>query len=472
MEVELDTSDPDFILVNGCRIYVNESLRRPILEEYEQDRDRSAILQFAAAQRLPGLSTVIGLPDFHAGYALPIGSVAVVDLDHPKACVSPDGVGFDINCGVRCLRTNLTTADLSDEKKNMLADLLLKEVLFEEKCTMDGEAIRHINCILDRGMDYLLDLGIVTKDDIECTESHGSLPGNSRLVGQAAKSRGISQLGTLGSGNHYLEIQVVERIFDEETARCMGVSVDQVLVTIHTGSRGLGHKCCSDVLKEISTGSTPQKTMGSSKCSPGSLEFVPYSSEIGQKYMSIMYSASNFAWANRSVIADRARKCFSEVLPGTKLEMVCDVCHNVAKVEDLSRVLVHRKGASRVLPPGHPELPERYVRTGQPVPVGGSMGTHSYLIAGAPGCTETYFSTCHGAGRLISRSLSKKMFSYENVVNDMKKKGILFRTGSEGGMVEECSECYKDVDAVVEHSERVGITRTVCRVRPILVIKG
>lgn len=508
MEIELDTSNPDFILVNGNKIYVDEQLRQPILREHELNKMGSAISQFASIPKLPGFSAAIGLPDFHVGYALPIGSIAVVDLSHPEACVSPDGVGFDINCGVRCLRTNLSVEDLSDEKRNELADLLVRAIPFEaESCPTSGKSISHINSILDRGMEYLLELGMVTKDDIDCTESHGSLPGNSRLVGQASKARGISQLGTLGSGNHYLEIQVVEKIFDERIARSMGISTNQVLVSIHTGSRGLGHGCCSSILKEIKEAPKVRReqfrksressllikhpsreekpaecakpeaaTEASPKCqsNEGSLESIPYNSEIGQKYMSIMYSASNFAWANRSIITDRVRKCFAELFPGCKLEMVYDVCHNIAKVEDLQRgrVLVHRKGASRVLPPDHPELPDRYAKTGQPVLVGGSMGTCSYLITGASGCSKTYFSTCHGAGRLVSRSQSRKMFKYQDILEDMRRKNIVFRSGSEEGMIEECCGCYKDVDAVVRHSEDVGITKTVCRVKPLLVIKG
>lgn len=515
-KIEIDASNPDYLLVNGNKIYVNEELRVPILEQYAEVPKDCGISQFASISRLPGLHLAVGLPDFHKGYALPIGSVAAIDLCDPSACVSPDGVGFDINCGVRCLKTNLTSKSLPTNLRNKLGDMLIQEVPLASKedrkyNNINNLSLEDLNMILDNGMKYLLEMGIANEDDIECTESNGSLPGNSKLVSQYAKSRGLAQMGTLGEGNHYLEIQVVEKIFDDDLANKMGIFEDQILVSIHTGSRGLGHGCCEEILKEIKSQASGRMNKDEIKAAykkiSGNLELskrekkeayaelkdsinqkvkeskeemnalmaIPYDSILGKKYVSVMFSASNYAWANRSFITHKARKCFRKLFPHASLDMVYDVCHNIAKIEkdqDGRELIVHRKGASRVLPPFHPDLPQRYQEIGQPVLVGGSMGTFSYLIVGADGCSKTCFSTCHGAGRLVTRSQSRQQFDYKKIVNTLNEKDIVFRSGSKEGMIEECSECYKDVNAVVDHSQKMGITKTVCRVKPVLVIKG
>lgn len=517
------SEEEDCLVVNGQKIYISSELKKHILDEYNASPDYCAISQFAAGCKLTGLACLIGLPDFHIGYALPIGSIAVIDLSNTDAAISPDGVGFDINCGVRCINTNLFLKDfaLNDklssdrkDKRELIGDLLVEQLPFENIPVENRISPEHLNGILDEGMEYLLKTGRVHKEDLDFTESRGSLGGDSRVIDQKAKSRGAAQLGTLGSGNHYLEVEVVDQICDEATAKRLGIEEGQILISIHTGSRGLGHGCCSSILEEmrenavqdsrsmkdmikeefkkVSENDTLSKeekkaeyeritqkfrevkkeTM--TKKETETLEFVPFRSEIGQKYLKIMNSASNFAWANRSIITEKVRKVFSQVFPEVEMKLIYDVCHNIAKIEkiDEKEYLVLRKGASRILPPGHPDLPEEYNDIGQPVLVGGSMGTCSYLIVGDKNAKMTYYSTCHGAGRLVSRSKSKQKFSVEEVIEDMKSKNIVFKVGSVEGMVEECAGCYKDVEMVVQHSQKIGVSKNVCRVKPILVLKG
>lgn len=504
------------LIVNGQHIFISNELRQHILDEYKENPKNSAISQFVAAKKLKGLVCTIGLPDFHIGYALPIGSIAVVDLSDPDASISPDGVGFDINCGVRCLRTNLFLKDIvgKEDKRDILGDLLVNDMPFEDLEIDKRISLDQLNGILNDGMEYLYSIGRAEKEDLKFTESRGSLKGDSRVIGQGAKSRGCAQLGTLGSGNHYLEVEVVDKICDPEICKRLGLEEGQIVISIHTGSRGLGHGSCTDILKnideltveenidvkgrikeefrKISSDETlskdeklekyneitelfkKEKLERLAKKDPTALQFVPFNSEIGQRYLKVMNSASNFAWANRSIITEKVRSNFKKVFPEVKIDLIYDVCHNVAKIEkiDGKDYLILRKGASRILSPGHEDLPEEYKDIGQPVLVGGSMGTCSYLIIGDINSKKTYYSTCHGAGRLVSRSKSKQKFTLEDVINDMKSKDIVFKVGSKEEMVEECAGCYKDVENVVDHSEKVGISKNVCRLKPILVLKG
>ncbi|ELA42582.1 uncharacterized protein VICG_00334 [Vittaforma corneae ATCC 50505] len=517
------SEEEDCLIVNGQKIYISSELRKHILDEYDSNPDNCAISQFVAGKKLTGLVCSIGLPDFHIGYALPIGSIAVIDLSNPDAAISPDGVGFDINCGVRCLKTNLflkdfipssETSSSVNDKRELIGNLLVEQLPFEDIPVEKRISPEHLNGILDEGMEYLLKIGRVCKEDLDFTESRGSLEGNSRIINQKAKSRGSSHLGTLGSGNHYLEIEVVDQICDEAIAKKLGIEEGQIVISIHTGSRGLGHGCCSDILEEMKQSNIDttqlikdrtkeefkkisendslskeekkveyekitqkfrqEKKEAMTKKEIETLEFVPFRSEIGQKYLKTMNSASNFAWANRSVITEKVRKVFSQVFPEVEIKLIYDVCHNVAKIEKIDgrEYLILRKGASRILPPGHLDLPEEYKDIGQPVLVGGSMGTCSYLIVGDKNAKLTYYSTCHGAGRLVSRSKSKQKFSVEEVIEDMKSKDVVFKVGSIEGMVEECANCYKDVEVVVNHSQKIGVSKNVCRVKPILVLKG
>lgn len=525
-EIHIREED-DCLIVNDQKIYASKELQKTILEEHNATPETSSISQFMSGQKLGGFVSSIGLPDFHLGYALPIGSIVVIDLSHPDASISPDGVGFDINCGVRCLKTNLflenlipsksvsdtnTTSNIntdsdSTDMRNTIGDMLVKKIPFKDIPTGQRISLEELNGILDEGMKQLLKLGRVTQEDLENIESQGSLGGNNQIIEQKAKEKGLAQLGTLGSGNHYLEVEVIDQICNENIANKLGLKKGQIVISIHTGSRGLGHGCCTEILNEIKGAKETNKeklkrkfrevfensNLGKEEkkaehkriveevkndkkleIKNETLSFVKFQSEIGQKYLETMNSASNYAWANRSIITEKVREVFKELFPEVKIELIYDVCHNVAKLEkiDEKEFLILRKGASRILPPRHPDLPEIYAEIGQPVLVGGSMGTCSYLIVGAEEAKKTFYSTCHGAGRLVSRSKSKKTFSLEGVLEEMKAKDIDFRVGSKEGMVEECSGCYKDVEAVVEHSEKIGVSVTVCRVKPILVLKG
>lgn len=522
----------DYILVDGYKIFVNEKLREPILKDAEDLN--GSIQQFRNISKIPGLCNKIGLPDFHVGYALPIGSVACVDLSNPEASVSPDGVGFDINCGVRCLKTNLTIDDILNKRED-LANLLL-EAMPLEGAAKNTFTISEMNKLLERGMSYLLERDLCTEDDIDKTESRGYLPvfdsikvleeqkkkvpkvtGDvkamskiSRIISQAAIGKGIQQLGSLGSGNHYLEFQEVETLCNQELCEKLGIFKGQILISIHTGSRGLGHKCCTDILEEIqrqeyeeylNIGKTAYKEIKEDKnmtreekaikyqevtalkqklkkeinVKKETLSYIRYDSDLGRKYIQVMNAASNFAWGNRSMITKHIRDSVTKLFPQGRVEMIYDVCHNIAKNErgpNGENWLVHRKGASRILPPNHEDLPNAYREIGQPVLIGGSMGTNSYLIVGDENCKDTIYSACHGAGRLVSRADSKKKFDYSSIINDMNIKNIIFRSGTESGMVEECGDCYKDVDEVVNHSEKMKISKSVCRVKPVLVIKS
>lgn len=546
--------DGDGLLVNGHRIYLSKSSKEFVLQEHSQNPTNSAIYQFASIRKLPGLVTAIGLPDFHIGYALPIGSIAVVDLEREDASVSPDGIGFDINCGVRFLKTNLSIEDIIDRREE-IADKLIQKIPYDtnnnnNKSNSDSDIniksndvrndikngldnksndsmndksnknnninkINNVNIkvidgevlneMLDKGMKYFLEKGLIPAEDLQHTESFGSLEGDNSLIGQRSKHRGLTQIGTLGSGNHYLEIEVVDEIFDRAAAETIGLKKGQVVISIHTGSRGLGHGCCSEIMEQMKKGeddksvirerfrkvsesdlSREEKQLEYAKIKQdlkskseddsrlkidSPLKFVKVDSNLGKRYLKMMNTASNYAWANRTLITEGVRSTLNEMFPSISVEIVSDICHNVGKIED-ERFLVHRKGASRILPPGHPEIPEKYKSMGLPILVGGSMGTCSYVVAGDEGSKRTFYSTCHGAGRQVSRQKSKKIFSREEVVEKMQKMDIVFRVGDEEGMVEECGECYKDVEEVVRHSEQVGISRRVCRVKPILVIKG
>ena len=509
----------DYLLVNGNKIFVDQESQKFILEEHENSPDQSAIKQFSDISKLPGFLKSIGLPDFHIGYALPIGSVAVIDLENEDASISPNGVGFDINCGVRCLKTNIFIDNFPSEIKEKIGDELKDELPFENVPEKNQVSKKELNEILEKGMEYLKEQGIISDVDLERTESRGSLKGNSSIIGQRSKARGMAQLGTLGSGNHYLEIEFIDQIFDQGVADVLGIKKGQLLISIHTGSRGLGHGCCSDVLEEIDSfnrsklldkaefkkeiqqkfrevsedeslskeekqklytkikedlSEERKKFVSSQKAKDEILQSVPFRSEIGKKYYEIMNTAANFAWVNRSLITQKVKKIFSKLIPNCEIELISDVCHNIGKVEviDGKEFLVLRKGASRILPPHHPELPELYQKIGQPILIGGSMGTSSHLIVGAEGAKDTFYSSCHGAGRLVSRSKAKVKFTYEEVIKDMNSKGISYRSGSAEGMVEESPGCYKNVDLVVDHTEKVGICKKVCSVKPILVIKG
>jgi tRNA-splicing ligase RtcB (3'-phosphate/5'-hydroxy nucleic acid ligase) len=468
-------------------IFVDASLKELLFEELKHFHNNPsgflpALFQIANVASLPGIiNASYGLPDIHSGYGFAIGNVAGFDIDDPESVVSPGGVGFDINCGVRFLRTNLNLKNISHCKDD------LTKALFEEVPVGVGTKGHYsikreeYKDILENGMKWALKNGLAWKEDLEHCESNGCIPNaNSNVVGQRAKDRGFTQLGTLGSGNHYAEIQAIEEIYDIEIAKIMGLNeIGQVCIMIHSGSRGLGHQVASEALEEI------DKVMNESnvQLNDRQLACTKINSPQGQKYLQAMAAAANFAFVNRTLIANSCRKAFSKVFNKSPEELdmhvVYDVAHNIAKIEEhiidgeVKKLLVHRKGSTRAFCPGHEELPSDYKPIGQPVLVGGSMGTASYILVGTQtGMNKSLGSTCHGAGRAISRNLAKKTLSVDKVLQDLKDNGISICVGTPQAITEEAPEAYKDVNQVIEICHNAGISKKVVKLRPIGVIKG
>lgn len=439
-----------------------------------------AIQQVANMATLPGIvGHALAMPDIHWGYGFPIGGVAAMRVE--DGVVSPGGVGFDINCGVRLLRTNLHERAL----KNRMSEIVNQ--LFRDVPTGLGRGRKkrgkssNIEGALGGGATWAVDNGHGIREDLAAIEAGGSLPGaDPAMVSQRARQRGAPQLGSLGSGNHFLEVQVVETIADETAARAFGISdPGQVMLSIHTGSRGLGHQVCQEFL------GTMQRAMEQYRIAlpDRQLACAPIKSPEGQAYLGAMAAAANFAFASRQAITERTRRAFQHVLgrSGTETEIgvVYDVAHNIAKMErhrvngKEMDLCVHRKGATRALPAGHPEVPAKYRAVGQPVLIPGDMGRYSYILVGEERAQqETFASTCHGTGRVLSRGAAKKKLAGVDLIKVLRSKGIVVRAQSKAGLAEEASDAYKDVREVVNVVEQSGIARVVARVRPIGVIKG
>lgn len=439
-----------------------------------------AIQQVANMATLPGIvGYALAMPDIHWGYGFPIGGVAAMEAK--DGVVSPGGVGFDINCGVRLLRTNLREGTV----RSRLPEIV--DQLFRDVPTGLGRGRKkrgktsNVEGALSGGAAWAVDNGHGTREDLAAIESGGQLPGaDPTKVSQRARQRGAPQLGSLGSGNHFLEMQVVETIADEKAARAFGIrEPGQVMLSIHTGSRGLGHQVCQEYL------GTMQRAMEQYRISlpDRQLACAPIQSPEGQAYLGAMAAAANFAFANRQAITERTRRAFAHVLEKsgttTEIGVVYDVAHNIAKMERHRvngkelELCVHRKGATRALPAGHPEVPAKYRGVGQPVLIPGDMGRYSYILVGeARAQRETFASTCHGAGRVLSRGAAKKKLAGVDLVQELRSRGIVVRAQSKAGLAEEASDAYKDVREVVNVVEQSGIARVVARVRPIGVIKG
>lgn len=469
-----------------AKIFVSEPLEKQLRDEIQQQEGSeessfiSSLQQLCNVAALPGIVQYsIGLPDIHSGYGFSIGNVAAFDMDDPSAIVSPGGVGFDINCGVRMLRTNLDEGDVR-EKQDELASLLFERV----PVGVNGKSeitlqLSQIDEILERGMTWAVDNKYAWDEDIQFCEENGCIKSaNKKFVGQRAKRRGIAQVGTLGAGNHYVEIQAVDEIYDWEAAKAMGISrIGQVCLMIHCGSRGLGHQVASDFLKEI------EKCPSRIEVNDRQLACTPIQSRLGSEYLGAMAAAANFAFVNRSVLATLVRECFEKVFGESAMDLdmslIYDVAHNIAKMEKHQvdgkemNLLVHRKGATRAFGPDHPELPAAYKSIGQPVLVGGSMGTHSYVLTGTTkAMKETFGSTCHGAGRALSRSNARKTLSYQEINDDLVAKGILLKAKCEHSIGEEAPQSYKDVSEVIQICHDVGISSKSFRLKPLIVIKG
>jgi len=429
----------------------------------------ASLEQLKNVATLPGVvAPVLAMPDVHQGYGFPVGGVAATEL--PDGVVSPGGVGYDINCGVRLLALPLTEEDLGPRR-----EALVHEISRAVPAGAGKESRLYVSGI---DLDHVLRDGsaaIASGNDVAHTESHGCLPGaDPAAVSSRAKERGRGQIGTLGSGNHFVELQCVDRVHDATAAETFGIAPGQVTVLIHSGSRGLGHQVCTDYVREMGAAMARYRIALPDR----QLACAPASSPEGQAYLAAMAAAANFAWANRQGIADAVRSAIGRTLgqavaAGTV--QVYDVAHNVAKVEEYGgrEVLVHRKGATRAFPPGSAEIPERYLGVGQPVFIPGSMGTASYVLAGEPGSmTESFGTTCHGAGRLLSRTAARKRIGGSELRRELEARGIVVRCPSPKGLAEEAPFAYKDVERVVEVVERAGLARRVARLVPLGVVKG
>lgn len=445
----------------------------PLLRLIERDK---ALEQAVNVACLPGLiGPSLAMPDIHQGYGFPIGGVAAMDWRH--GMVSPGGVGYDINCGVRLLRTNLDEREVRAGLKG-----LVDQVFHDVPCGTGGKGqldlgAKRLDQVLAGGAPWMVENGFGESSDARLSESGGCFrQANPDAVSTRAKQRGAPQIGTLGSGNHFIEIQYVESIQDETAASDFGLEAGQVVVLIHSGSRGLGHQVCTDSLQQI--GSAMRKY--GIELPDRQLACVPINSPEGEQYLGAMRAAANFAWGNRQAMTHLIRGSFERVFGlRVRLSVVYDVCHNIANRErhewagKQCDVLVHRKGATRAFPPLHPSVPAEYEAVGQPVLVPGSMGTASWVLAGRQtAMQETFGSVCHGAGRLMSRNAAKAGRDAGEVRDRLSREGIIVRSETRDGIVEEVPEAYKDVDEVINTVCRAGLAARVARLRPMGVVKG
>ena len=454
-------------------IYSDETMLPILLKD-------KAIEQVANVATLPGIEKhSLAMPDIHWGYGFSIGGVAATNIAK-NGVVSPGGVGFDINCGVRLLKTNLFHDEVKGKLEN-LVNLLYRTVPSGVGSTgqikVKGKEARKL---LTKGAAWAVEKGCGTKSDLECTEETGQMKfADPDTVSDKAYERGKSQAGTLGSGNHFLEVQTIDKIFDQEAAKQLNIEKGQITIMIHTGSRGFGHQVCSDYIKVMLSALNKYKISVPDK----QLACAPVNSPEGQRYLGAMNCAANYAWANRQIIMHLTREVFERVFgqgwQKLGMNLIYDVSHNMAKIENhiidgkTTKLCVHRKGATRAFNPGHPEIPQRYSSMGQPVIIPGDMGTHSYLLAGTQQAMEnTFGSTCHGAGRVKSRSEAKRTLDSNQIIKELKTKGIIIRAASRGTIVEEAPQAYKNVNKVVDIVHNSGISRRICRMKPLCVVKG
>ena len=451
------------------RIYASEKLLKKIKED-------GSIEQGINVATLPGIQgKSIMLADAHRGYGASIGGVAGIDTEN--GFISPGMTGFDINCGVRLLTTNLEH-DQVEEKIQPLLDSLFKDV----PAGVGGKSIfkltkEELDEVLNKGVDWAVEKGYATKEDKEHCEEFGRLEKtDASKVSDKAKDRGKHQLGTLGAGNHFLEIQTIDEIYDKKLAETFGIKKKGlVVVMIHTGSRGLGHQTCSDYLRRIEK----EHPDIMAKLPDKDLAYAKIGTQTADDYFKAMCAAANFAWTNRQLITYQIRKSFKEIFPKSELKLVYDVCHNIVKEEEYEingkkkKLFVHRKGATRAFGPGREEVPKDYRSVGQPIIIPGSMGTASYVLIGTEKAREeTFGSTVHGAGRNLSRHKALKEFRGEDIRDDLEKRHIYLRAKSWKGVAEEAPLAYKDIDEVVKVSHEVGIGNLVVRLVPLACIKG
>ena len=452
-----------------ARVFLNNTMLCDILED-------TSLTQLVNITTLPGIvHAALAMPDIHQGYGFPIGGVAAMSTEH--GVISPGGIGYDINCGVRLLGASIKAHELKRSKEQ------LATALFNAVPSGVGRSgtiklnMQELDNLLKYGAHSILEQGYGVQEDLEYCENYGVMnQAQASCVSDKAKNRGHDQLGTLGSGNHFIEIQKVETIYDPIIAAAFGLEQDQVTVMIHCGSRGLGHQTCTDYVKTMLAHQDQWGIILPDK----ELACAPITSPQGHDYFAAMAASANFAWANRHVIGHFVRQAFTSILgPSVSLRTIYDVSHNIGKKElhtlnnKQQELLVHRKGATRAFPAGHPDVPERYRAVGHPVLIPGTMGTSSYVLVGTQeGMSQSFGSCCHGAGRKLSRMKATKLIRGKALKHDLEARGITIRCESERGLAEEAPLAYKDVDSVVQVVEQAGIARKVARLTPLAVIKG
>jgi tRNA-splicing ligase RtcB len=453
-------------------IYADEKLLGDIM------RDK-AIEQVANVAFLPGIVKYsLAMPDIHWGYGFAIGGVAATDSEN-GGVISPGGVGFDINCGVRLLRTNLAKKDLEGKARDLI-NALFKNI--PSGVGSKGEvrvSSREERKLLVKGAGWAVERGYGRPEDLEYTEEKGAIEGVDPLaVSARAYERGEKQSGTLGSGNHFLEVQVIDRIYDENAAETFNLKLGQIAVMIHTGSRGFGYQICDDYTKSM----VHSLNKYGINVPDRQLACAPLSSPEAKAYLGAMRCAANYAWCNRQVLMELTRRTFEKFFNMSPkdlgMDLIYDVAHNIAKIErhtvdgKQKTLCVHRKGATRAFGPEHPELPEKYKSVGQPVIIPGDMGRNSYLLVGTEKAQETFYSTCHGSGRVMSRSAAIRRLRGRSIARELEQKGIFVRSAGRETLSEEAPEAYKDVNEVVGVVHNTGISRKVCRMKPLGVVKG
>lgn len=446
-------------------IYASDKLMKDMKKD-------ETLKQIENVAKLPGiLKASYGMPDAHRGYGFSIGGVAGFDIE--KGVISPGGVGYDVNCSVRLLKTNLKVEDIKNKEKEVL-DKLFRDVPsgvgVKGRIKLDD---KELDEVLREGAQWAVKKGYGVENDFICSEDSGKISGAiPEFVSFRARARGKPQLGSLGAGNHFLEVQKVDEIFDEDVAKNFGLKKGMICIMIHCGSRGLGHQVASDYIKEM------EKEYGFPEFDR-ELVNAPIQSDLGKKYLGAMACAANFAFANKQLITHWVRETMEKIFPKFKADVVYDVCHNIAKFEEhkvdgeMKEILVMRKGATRAFGKGRKELPDKYKDVGQPIILPGSMGTSSYVLVGTNKSEElSWASTAHGAGRVESRTSAKNRLKGEDVEKGLNEKGIQVKAGSWKGLVEEAPSVYKDIDEVVCVSDSLGLGRLVARVVPIVVVKG
>lgn len=450
-----------------ARIYASEK----ILDEVEED----ALKQVVNVASLPGIVKYsLAMPDLHTGYGFVIGGVAATK--YPDGVISPGGVGYDISCAVRLLKSDLFQKEIEPYLDRLVAEIQKEVPSGLGRSRTIKLSIEQVSKILEGGVPKLVEEGYGEKEDIENCEEKGRMgQADASCVSERAKNRGRDQVGTLGSGNHFCSLERVAEIYDEKAAEVFGLFKDQVVVMVHSGSRGLGHQIATDYIR-IMTQVMPRYGI---KLPDRELACASFNSLEGQRYFKAMCCGTNYAYSNRHMIAYYIKKAWKKILgEKTNLNLLYDVAHNIAKIEEYQvngekmKLIIHRKGSTRAFPPGHSEIPERYKEAGQPVLIPGTMGTASYILAGTKEGEDSFYSTCHGAGRAMSRHAAMRAISGQEVVKKLEQKGIIVKCRSLRGIAEEAPLAYKDVDSVVEVVHQADLSKKVARLVPLAVIKG